>query len=482
MRSLKEIYQGMRSDDFDYLLLTDFKFFTERVLGYQVKAFHLEWIAMVEKYRRVAIEAPTGFGKTSILGTAYCLWIASTMQNKDMCIVSKTLPQSTRVLGNIKDAIEDNEYLRSLIPVGKPINTWCSATAMELSSGCKIFCRPYSENIKGIHVDYLLGDEVASYDDLSIWYRFVVTRTNAKNGKCVAISTPDNIADLMQELLNNPEFIGKVYPAESPVGVSIWPEHFPMGKLAKIKNEIGVAAYEREYMCNPKAEVENAVFPPHLVMECFEYARGFSMLSHEGHTVIGCDFAIASGPRADFDAYIVIHKLGPKVTILHGETHKGFTIAAKIARLKELYQVFQRRLSDEQERELEKHPDLVMVASTIKFVIDPSSVGQAVLEQLRADGYRVEPANFDSASRNMMIINIRQMLENKDLIIPRYAEDEQCMLFTDTLIRELISMMETKTKNNQISYQSKSAHDDTVMALAMACHGVIQQRDLILDW
>ena len=40
-------------------------------------------------------------------------------------------------------------------------------------------------------------------------------------------------------------------------------------------------------------------------------------------------------------------------------------------------------------------------------------------------------------------------------------------------------MMETKTKGNMITYQSKAPHDDTVMALAMACSGIAKQKDFL---
>jgi len=117
--------------------------------------------------------------------------------------------------------------------------------------------------------------------------------------------------------------------------------------------------------------------------------------------------------------------------------------------------------------------------SLIKFVIDPSNVGKAVYEALRGKGYPVECAQFDAFSRNAMLINLRQMIENKDLIIPRNKEDALCMTFTDKMIKELISMVETKTKAGQISYQSKAAHDDCVMSLAMGCHGAAQQREFL---
>jgi hypothetical protein len=465
MRTAKEIMGDLSPEQFA-MRCTDFKFFAERVIGYEVQPFHMEWINMVRTNRRVALMAPTGFGKTTILGDAYCSWISYMQRGKEMCIVSKSLPQSTKILAKIKDMIEDNEILRELIPKDRPASMWCSATTMELSSKCKIFCRPYSENIKGIHVDYLLGDEVASYDDFDIWYRFVSTRTNAKNGTLVAISTPDNIADLMSELLVNPEYIGKTYDAvigDMNTGQSIWPAKWSMEKLRRIRNELGIAKFEREYRCNAKAEAENALFPPHLIAECFEPNFKFLSSARDGFTIIGCDFAIASGPRADFDAYVVLNKMGAKCQMLHGETHKGFPIAAKVQRLKEIYSQYRKQMDD---------------MSTIRFVIDPSSVGQAVFEELRAAGLPVEAANFDHISRNQMLINLRQMIENKDLIIPRDPQDPLTITFTDTLIREMISMMETKTKTG-ITYETKAPHDDTVFALAMAAQGISRQKPFL---
>ena len=429
---------------------------------------------MIQKHKRVAIMAPTGFGKTEILGRAFCLYTAYLERNKEMCIVSKTLPQARKVLSEIKECIENNELLsKELIPTDRPKHTWASADVMHLATNCKIFVRPFSENIKGIHVDYLLGDEVASYDDHSIWFRFVVTRVNAKNGTVVAISTPESIADLMQELLNNKEYVSKSYPAIVD-GKSIWESKFPIERLGTIKSEIGISAFEREYLVNPKAEVENALYPPHLVVECFDFGSSFSQVPLPGYTIIGADFAIASGPRADYDAYVVVNKFANKVTLLYGETHRGFTIAAKVNRLVELFNTFRYKLDDSKDED-----DITITAANIKFIIDPSSVGQAVFEELRNRALPVDAAQFDSASRNKMLINLRQLIENKDLVIPRDKEDPQCMRFTDTLVRELISMVETQTKTKLITYQTKSPHDDTVMALAMACTGVVQQKEFM---
>ena len=474
MRTAEQIMGNLSPTEFAVNCM-DFKFFCERVLDMDLQPFHLEWIQLVQKHKRVAIQAPTGFGKTQVLGRGFCLWTAFLQRDKEMCIVSKTLPQARKVLSEIKDLVENNEVLAELIPLDKPKGTWCSADMMDTSTNCKIFVRPYSENIKGIHVDYLLGDEVSSYDDHTIWFRFVVTRVNAKNGTVVAISTPENVADLMQELITNSEYEGKSYPAIVE-GKSIWANKFSIERLTRIKSEIGIAAFEREYMCNAKAQSENALYPPHLLVECFDNGTGFTQTARPGLTIIGCDFAIAEGPRADYDSYVVVNKFGSKATILYGETHRGFTIAGKIQRLKELYNIYSGgaiTLANENKS------GEVITPINVKFIIDPSGVGNAVLEELRAMALPVECAAFDASNRNAMLINLRRMIENKDLIIPRHAEDAQCMNFTDKLVREMISMVETSTKSKVLTYQAKSVHDDILMSLAMACKGIASQREFI---
>lgn len=79
-----------------------------------------------------------------------------------------------------------------------------------------------------------------------------------------------------------------------------------------------------------------------------------------------------------------------------------------------------------------------------------------------------------------MLMSIREWLEDRKLIIPRNVECFLTMRFTNTLVQELISFKETKTKSRQdTTFQSKSKHDDTVMALALACIGAQNAREFI---
>ena len=420
-------------------------YFAEHILKLDIEDFHREWIWAIHNHPRVALIAPTGYGKTTVIGVAYVLWFIMYNQNKQVLIVSKSMPQSIKLLTAIKDIILDNPLFKHLIPAGNK-DTW-TKTEINTSTKCKIFCRPYSENIKGFHVDLIICDEASSFHDTSIYYRFVVTRATAKNGKVICISTPESIADLMAQLQANPEYWSKTYFAEID-GKSTWEGHFPMRKLAKIRNEIGEAAYQREYLCNPQAERDRGVFSPANISECYDPLSSFCYpSSEESQVYIGADFAIASGRTADFDAYVVVERKGEYVSIIHGERHRGFPVVSKIDRLIELFNRYK----------------------PLRMIVDESMVGQAVVEGLREKGIPVEGQDFAARSRNKMLVGLNRLISDHKLVIPRNIKDEAALEFTNVLTGELLGFVESKTATQSVTLLSQAPHDDTVMALALAC-------------
>ena len=420
-------------------------YFAENVLNLDLEPFHKEWLWAIHTKNRVAIQAPTGYGKTTVIGVAYVLWYVMYNQGKQILIVSKSMPQSIKLLDQIKNAISDNPVLQELIPDNNK-NTW-TKTEINTSTRCKIFCRPYSVNIKGFHVDLIICDEAASFLDHNIYYRFVVTRAAAKNGKVICISTPESIADLMAQLKTNPEYWSRVYVSESN-GKSNWESHFPMSKLNRIRAEIGEAAYQREYLCNPQAQRDRGVFNPGDIAECYDANSKFGRpSSKEAQIYIGADFAIASGRTADFDSYVVVERKGEYVALIHGERHKGMPVVSKIDRLTELYETYK----------------------PIRMIVDESMVGHAVIEGLRNKGIPVEGQDFSSKNRNKLLVDLSKLITEHRLIIPRNSNDETALEFTNILTGELLGFVETKTVMQSTGILSEAPHDDTVMSLALAC-------------
>ena len=462
MRTLKEIY-GIDRDptDSDYIewilkFKYDFKLFSERVLELEIMPFHMEWFNIISKHDKVNIIAPTGHGKTMLIGVAYILWRCFYDKDKSFMIVANAEPQAVKTLTDIKSRLENNEFLRYLIP--QKIIKW-TETEIRLGSNCVVYSKPFTENLRSYHVHYLLSDETSSFMDHSLFFSYLVTRVESLRGKVVSISTPKCITDLTQVLLHKKTWFSKVYPSIQQDGSTLWPTRFSRERLAEIRDDIGQVAFDREYLCKPSEMAENAVFPSDLVEKSFDYTRGFTASREfdDSTVIIGVDLAIASGPRADYDAYVVVEKSGSKIAILYGETHRGLSIFAKVNRLVELASIYKANA----------------------LVIDVSNIGIAVCEKLREKGITVIGKSFDAKSRGSMIIKLRELFDKDYIVIPRKDTDEAAMRFTTTLVNELISFSETRTKLGTVSYQSTTSHDDTAVGTCLACCQMLEKKDYV---
>jgi len=456
MRTKEQILKGENERVLMTRCYFDLEVWGERVLGLTLKPFHKEWLKILKENDRIAISAPTGFGKTTIFGVLYCLWVAYFIPNSISLIISRSIrTQSANVLEEIKRTIENNEILKQLIP--SDIKTSWTKEKLITSNGSKILYSSNTVNVRGIQADYLFADEIATYEDQILFFRDVATRVVSKKGKLAGVSTPLHTSDLLAQLLNKPGYFSKVYPAlidsEGKMdinGESIWPEKFPRKYLIREKNLIGLSNFERNYMCNAKAEADDPVFKLTSVEDCYDITRSFTTENEGGQCYIGCDFAIASGPTADFDAYIVIEYVGEKVIIRHGERHRGMPIPAKLSRLRELNHIYK----------------------PIRFVMDESNIGSGIVQQLRTEGLPIECQSFQSQARRKLLIDLKVLIDNKRLIVPRNLESPQTITFIDKLTEELIGFRDIKSKITEVKHLvSSAAHDDTVMSLAMACKG-----------
>jgi hypothetical protein len=441
-----------------YKCAIDPEIFCERVLGLTLKPFHREWLRLLmdDDKNRLAISAPTGFGKTTIFGVAFPLWLSIFKPNSKSLIVSKTIrTQSSNVLDEVKKTIESNEILLNYISSEQ--NKEWSKEKIVLTNSSSIFYSSYATSVRGVHVDYIFADEVSTYLEYETFFRDVTSRAVAKKGKIAAVSTPINTTDLLAQLMYNKVYFAKAYPAIVN-GESIWPERFPVSELMRVKLEQGESNFEKNYMCNPVAESENAVFPIKLIMEGFNYDTGFNS-NVEGRTFMGCDFAVARGPTADFDAYVVIEKLGNSFIIKHIEIHRGFPIDAKVRRIIQLNELFK----------------------PVKVIIDESGIGTAILEELRAAALPVVAQSFHSAARNNLLMNLKNVLDGKKLLIPRSKDDSIAIKLTDELVGQLIGFKESKSKaTGSINYLSQASHDDIVMAMAMAVKEATRQKSTMV--
>ena len=474
MITIKEMMGEMSMTEFLYECKHNFQFWCNNVLRELyleefggIKDFQLEWFNFVEENDRVVILAPSGFSKSTLFNIAYPLWLAFTKTNKQIMIISKTLPQAIRQLEILRITLDNNELLSELRPKNAD-KSW-SKQQIRTSTGCRIFVRPYSINVKGERTDYTILDEAASYDRPEIYLDYIVPRLNPK-GKIVLISTPESPVDLMARL-DKPGlgYVHRTYPAivmEKGERRAIWPERFPLSKLDALKLELGDNYFEKNFLCNPKAEEESAIFTYKMIEDCFDKDRQFTFSTEGGNIYIGVDLAISAGARADYDCFTVVELIGGHIILRHGEVHKGWSIQSKVNRIKELADVYGERL--------------------VSIVVDQSNIGFSVIEDLRDLALPVKAQDFHPTNRNRLLMNLKKIMEDKTLIIPFNQDDPNTQTFAHRLALELVKFKEVTTDKagqrlTTAKYISTGAHDDTVMGLAMACIGAATERSFDAD-
>jgi hypothetical protein len=475
MRTKEEILGDENIVTFLTRCKVDFKFFCERMLNITelggIHAFQLDWFYAAQNHHRLIIEAPSGFSKTEIMGVAYPLWFVWNNKNKKVLLISKTIKQAEgNLLQRMKGYIDDNEFLRELIPTDSN-RTW-NKQEIRTTNGCWIVNVPYSINIKGYRSDLSILDEADSYDEVGIYFDHVTSRMNP-GGKIILITTPEGPAKLIGTIKSrnpNTPYIKTVAivdengkPKEEPLdkGICIWPERFSIQDLMNKREEMGENAFQKNYMCNIMTEAEDTIFSLKYIYQCYDIAQGFSTEINPGaQYFIGADFAISKGPRADYDAFSVIERVDDQCILKHIEIHKGFPRPAKVRRLKELYDTFQ---GDK----------------PTKIVADASNMGTMVINDLRSIGVSVIPQNFHSAARTLLINSLANVIEGQGLIIPRKRTDKKAMELTDELTRQLLGFRRQKSdKTGREILASKASHDDIAISIAMAVQEASKMKKL----
>jgi len=472
MITKEEIFKGRNETVCLLNWESDFSLFCKEVLQLTIKPFHKEWCDLVQHEQRIAISAPTSYGKSQIFGIAYPIWLAYFKPKSESLIVSKVVRgQSQTILEKIKITLSENEFLKDLIPRGKAREFEFNKERMVLTTGSKIYLSAYSANVRGTHVDYIFGDEVATYldkaDDYIIWYRDFLSRVEGKGGKVAAVSTPIEPGDLITLLMNKKGWTSRIYaslvdthgkPAIQPytkeTAIPIWPERHSFETLMRIRDEQGVEIFERNYQCDPKAAVSKAIYSMKDITFGYDSSLDFTHKNQGGLIFIGCDFAMSDHPEADKDAFVVIEKIDDLIIVKHMETHHGLPVEDKISRIIELAQLHQ----------------------PFQILCDSSNVGKYIVSKLLESGWPTLEVPFGPKTRKEMLSTLKIVFSNRQVKIPYNKENFETIKYAEELTLQLVGFREEKSPKTRLPlFVSTATHDDIAMALALAISGAQEQ-------
>jgi hypothetical protein len=153
--------------------------------------------------------------------------------------------------------------------------------------------------------------------------------------------------------------------------------------------------------------------------------------------VIGVDW----GRHNDFTVFIVMNQLGE---LVHMERFTDIGYELQVGRLQNLWTRFER----------------------CPVLAESNSMGGPLIERLQREGVNVRPFNTTAASKAEAIESLSLALENGQIAFP---DDDRVAV----LKHELMAYDQERLPSGLIRYGApKGQHDDCVMALAIAWHGV----------
>jgi len=479
MRTTEEVLNGMLMLEFLHKC-KDFKFFYEELLGIKtyggLKPYMLEWFNLIQENDRVMIQAPANFAKTTVF-EAIALYFVWHNPNKKVMIVANTGDKAKEIVLDINRMINENEIINTLRPKDYR-ETW-NKQELHTTNECKIFCKPYTPNMRGVRSDFTLVDEADAdaYNDTSIFYEHLLSRLNP-GAKIALISTPNSTTGLMSHIRDTDtkekRWVFKKYPAivnmkvkgDYSTGESIWEERWSLQKLLELKRD-EKDAFEKIRMCDEKAEMSDSLFKTKYIIDCYDNRFKFEQKSSGGLVIIGCDFAYSAHESADDTVFVVVEKLRGVYIIRNIKIlPKGSDLRTKVEEIKELFEQYKFRL-DKEGNYLEPI-----------IVCDGSNIGSDVVDELYTQGYAVVSEPFSAPRRKDMYKVLQNIIENKKLVIPRDPERLEVIELTNLLKEQLLGFYEKKSQ--QGGYHgtvlvSSASHDDVAAALALAISEGVKQ-------
>ncbi|MBX7134395.1 MAG: phage terminase large subunit [Fimbriimonadaceae bacterium] len=195
----------------------------------------LEQIAS-ERGSSVAVAAPRGHAKSTVVTLAYVLWLAATEREKFIMIISDTAEQAKDHLKNVKNELEDNERLRADYPEVCEVagrkpgpDRWRSDDLIArnnvriTAAGAeqKLRGRKHGENRPTLIIcDDLENEEIVKSPEQRAkradWFKGTVLKAGTEKTNVIAVGTLLHSLSLLSELtdpVKSPGWWGRKYQA-----------------------------------------------------------------------------------------------------------------------------------------------------------------------------------------------------------------------------------------------------------------------------
>jgi hypothetical protein len=280
----------------------------------EIPKFHREIFSILKVHDRIALAAPRGFAKSTIVTKCYPLHSALFKKHKDICIISASENLASEHLRFIKNELESNQKLMALWGDVKSEKWNETHMAITHKDGfvCNIRAKGAGGQIRGFRPDCIILDDIETDEGcesedqrrkLKNWIFKSCLNTLMPTGKFCIIGTLIHPLSVLNDILKVPNgWMKKKYQAYidgiEKEGYELWPAMWDHARLQHRKGEIGSWAFASEYMNNPLVDESNPIKE--------EYIRYWDVLPAQLSTVIVCDPAYTEDVTGDWKVAAVI--------------------------------------------------------------------------------------------------------------------------------------------------------------------------------
>lgn len=246
--------------------------------------FHKEIIKLLEeKHPYVAIAAPRGFSKSTLVSFAYVLWNAIFSKKHFILIISSTEDLATDLVQSILYEFQDNKLLKQ--------DYWIKIKKVSqndiIIGNTRILARGRQQSLRGFRYrehrpDLIILDDIEK--DIEALSPMIVQKSldTIQRGLIPSL-TPNGQIVLIGTILRKNSVVGKILTSQDEIWKnwkrkiyqalytkngklkSLWPERFPIDFLEKRKQSLGIGAFNAEYQNLPIND--NALFQETHIIE-----------------------------------------------------------------------------------------------------------------------------------------------------------------------------------------------------------------------
>lgn len=329
----------MQPTDVNYWLIP----LARLILGLDYPQHFHTWGYLTEKEKRLLVLASRDHGKTTFFDIIVPIDRILRHTAYKILIVSYSDTQVLKIGSAIKSTFESKPLLKAFSP--KSEEDW-SKSRMLFKDGSLIETLAFGSTGRGGHYDLvLIDDPVKDFggmnpDEQSQYLTRTITPMVKPTGQMIVTGNYVYDGDLIDRVEKNKAFTTKKYPAINQDGGVLWPEYWPLEKLAERRRELESSddpfAFQKEYLLE-KIDAK-AQFFKRSMFRFYDPKNIPELLS----TVGSWDPAISL--NGDFNAMMVTGTAQDKKTYLMPEyaEFKSDNVSAlidEVFRLTELYDI-----------------------------------------------------------------------------------------------------------------------------------------------